>query len=132
MTNTKESTIKVVRDERGRFVRPQPTPRPFKVGDVVRISKAFDFVKYMSNHNNPKDSIGIIRKIRSKTEIVHGANVVDWNNGGWNTYWDHEIELVPNAPKQRKAKGVELAVPEEISAALQTLAKAFGYRVEKA
>lgn len=85
------------RDSKGRFAKKEA--RPFKVGDVVRISKKHDFKKY------PHDpGIGKIRSIREAREIIHGEYVVDWNSGEWNTYWGYELELVPNAPKQKRVE----------------------------
>lgn len=204
MTNTKETTIKVVRDERGRFAKktgwrffkkgqrvivtestsrfyskgdtgivmesgnpdrgimvqfdqpctykdgfwcagangrleildeskpkPTPAPRPFKIGDVVRLS-ADGKQKWPHEPYNPHDAIGRVIGFYNDGD---GLDIrVKWNSDKTNAYAPLHLELVPNTPKQRKVekKAQTIEVPEEIPAALQTLAKVFGYRVEKA
>jgi len=98
LTNTKETTIKVVRDERGRFTKADPTPRPFKVGDVVRMSAAGKR-HWAHYYDNPHDGIGVIERVSPLGQL---GTRVKWNNGHYNSYEINELELVPSAPKQMK------------------------------
>jgi hypothetical protein len=118
-----------VRDKNGRFAK-KAAPRPFKVGDVVRMSAAGKR-KWRYAYANSHDAIGTVIGFHNDGD---GLDVqVKWNGGCTNAYRVIDLEAVPSAPKQMKnpeAKKVFIVQPEA-EPAFVALAKALGYNVQK-